>query len=84
MSWKYPPCPSAVDSTAMNWPASTALNAPVTISLAFDGNWAQVLPNSETCRYWNVPDRSDVPTLMREPLAKLRLLALSWVAGTAF
>ena len=51
----------------------------------------EALPNQAGIRlayvdYQNdpmLPERSDVPTRMREPLAKVRLLALSCVAGTA-
>jgi hypothetical protein len=69
-------------SITTNWPVSTVLSAPVTISRAFSGAWAQIFPNSETCRYWSVPDRIEVETRIEELLPKVRVSALSCRART--
>jgi hypothetical protein len=39
---------------------------------------AQSLPYSETCSRWSVPERSDVPTRIDEPLLNFRLRTVSW------
>jgi hypothetical protein len=67
----------------MNWPAATVFSAPVTISRALSGAWAQIFPNSEMCRYWSVPERIEVATRMDELLPNVSVSALSCVATQA-
>ena len=66
-----------------NCPVATVFREPVATSRAFSGNCAHILPNSETCRYCRVPERTELETRIAELLAKDRLSALSCVAGQA-
>jgi len=69
-----------VDSIATNWPTATAFNAPVTISRARSGFMAQILPNSDMCRYCSVPDRIEVETRTEELFENVSVSALFWSA----
>jgi hypothetical protein len=62
---------------------STVLSAPERTSRAFWGNFAQILPYSEMCRYCSVPERKDTPTRMLELLPSSNSHALSFSAGRA-
>jgi hypothetical protein len=59
---KSPSRPSAVLSITSTPFMGTAGIEPVTTSWALSGYFAQILPNSETCRRWIVPERMDVAT----------------------
>ena len=63
---------------------SIVLSAPLLTSRAFWGNFAQILPYSEMCRYCSVPERSETPTRMLELLPSSNSQALSFCAGRAF
>ena len=63
---------------------STVLSAPERTSRAFWGNFAQILPYSEMCRYCSVPERNETPTRILELLASSSSHELSLRAGTAF
>jgi hypothetical protein len=64
-------------------PGAMVLSAPVLMSLAFSGNFAQTCAYSETCRYCRVLDRMEVETRMLELLAKISSSAESFTIGRA-
>ncbi|GHU01646.1 hypothetical protein FACS1894186_4760 [Alphaproteobacteria bacterium] len=60
----------AVDSTKISPCGDTAGMEPVRISRDFWGSLAAILPSSEICRIWRVPERADTDTEDSEPLEK--------------
>src|SRR5689334_3022410 len=62
-------------------PGATAGSDPATISRALAGEWAQILPNSETCSSCKVVERADVATDKVELFLKISPVWVLFASG---